>query len=225
MKKVLLLLSLISSTLLVFGQSPLKNRETISKQQEVLKDTIVQEDLILMDSLAASQTKRSFNTPKIFTRDFYKYKNGYPNPKASLFLSFALPGTGQIYNKRIWKAPIIYAGMGGMIYFLDDSSTKYVAYRNAYKRSISEGSSTFQSPLIEPNLSSAALKIQRDKYEKRRTLSYIGTVAVYGLFALEAFVDAHLQSFDISKDLSFEIKPSIQEHYSLPGLGVVLSIK
>ncbi len=175
--------------------------------------------------IEVNETKRSFNTPKVFTRDFYEYKNGYPNPKASLFLSFALPGTGQIYNKKIWKAPIIYAGMGGMIYFLDDSSTKYVAYRNAYKRSISEGSSTFQSPLIEPNLSSAALKIQRDKYEKRRTLSYIGTFAVYGLFALEAFVDAHLQSFDISKDLSLELKPSIQENYSLPGLGVVLSVK
>lgn len=225
MKKVLLLLSFISSTTWVFGQAPIKNRETIRERQEVQLNSAIQEDSITIDSLVIEESKRSFNTPKVFTRDFYKYKNGYPNPKASLFLSFALPGTGQIYNKKTWKAPIIYAGMGGMIYFLDDSSTKYVAYRNAYKRSISEGSSTFQSPLIEPNLSSAALKIQRDKYEKRRTLSYIGTVAVYGLFALEAFVDAHLQSFDISKDLSLDLKPSIQEHYSLPGLGIVLSVK
>lgn len=224
MKKVLLLLFVFSSTAQVFCQSP-ENIQERSQLQQVASDSINQVLEATQDSLIKEKTKRSFQSPDFLKRDFYNYMNGYPNPKASLFLSFVLPGTGQIYNKKYWKAPIIYAGMGGMIYFLNDSSTKYVAYRNAYKRSISEGSAVFQSPLIEPNLSSGALKLQRDKYEKRRTLSYIGTVAVYGLFALEAFVDAHLQSFDISKDLSFEIRPSIQENYSAPGLGIIVSVK
>ena len=53
----------------------------------------------------------------------------------------------------------------------------------------------------------------------------MGTIAIYGLFALEAFVDAHLQSFDVSKDLSLKVSPSIQEHYSMPGIGLVLQVK
>jgi hypothetical protein len=224
MRNIFLLLITICLSSVLCAQS----RGEVQRQkseQEVLSDSIRLPSELVQDSIKQTKKKLSLKKPDFLSRDFYRYKDGYPNPKASLFLSFALPGTGQIYNKKFWKAPLIYGGLGGMIYLLDDSSSKFIAYRTAYKRSISEGSPVFQSPLIEPNLSSAALKIQRDKYEKRRTLSYVGTIAVYGLFALEAFVDAHLQSFDISKDLSFEIKPSIQEHYSLPGLGIIVSVK
>jgi len=224
MKKILLFLIGYSFAVVSFGQNTSLDQSKLQGQQ-ISTDSLDSNQTINADTSLQVKKARDLQLPTFFTKEFYAYKNGYPNPKASLFLSFALPGTGQIYNRKYWKAPIIYAGLGGMVYLLEDSSSKYVAYRNAYKRSISEGSATFESPLVEANLSSAALKIQRDKYEKRRTLSYVGTIAIYGLFALEAFVDAHLQSFDVSKDLSLKVSPSIQEHYSMPGLGLVIQVK
>ncbi|MFN5790825.1 MAG: DUF5683 domain-containing protein, partial [Bacteroidota bacterium] len=45
--------------------------------------------------------------------------------------------------------------------------------------------------------------------------SYIGVVVVYGIVAIEAFVDAHLQNFDISDDLSIKVKmPGLQFVYT-----------
>ena len=171
-------------------------------------------------SLAVVKKKKiNLKTPAILTRDFYRYKDAYPNPKASLALSLILPGAGQVYNKKYWKVPLIYAGLGGMIYMLNDSSNKYLAYRTAYKRSIQN--LPYSNPLIDPLVSSqAALKIERDKYDERRTRYYFGAGIVYGLFALEAFVDAHLQSFDISKDLSMDLRPKVDEQTGMPLLSL-----
>ncbi|MEY4105669.1 MAG: hypothetical protein RL181_11, partial [Bacteroidota bacterium] len=55
-----------------------------------------------------------------------------------------------------------------------------------------------------------ALRNLRNQYDKQTQLSYIGTAAVYVVVAVEAFVDAHLQNFDINEDLSGRIKPSLQ---------------
>jgi hypothetical protein len=55
----------------------------------------------------------------------------------------------------------------------------------------------------------------RNKYDKNTQTSYIGVVVVYGIVAIEAFVDAHLQNFDISDDLSIKVKmPGLQFVYT-----------
>jgi len=56
--------------------------------------------------------------------------------------------------------------------------------------------------------SAEALRNLRNKYDKNTQTSYIGVVVVYGIVAVEAFVDAHLQNFDISDDLSLRLKGS-----------------
>ncbi|MBK7337108.1 MAG: hypothetical protein IPJ00_13510 [Saprospirales bacterium] len=50
-------------------------------------------------------------------------------------------------------------------------------------------------------------------------MSYIGLVAVFGLAGVEAFVDAHLSSFDISDDLSLRVGPKDL------GVGITLVLK
>lgn len=37
-------------------------------------------------------------------------------PGKALTYSLLLPGAGQVYNKRIWKVPFVYAALGGSIY-------------------------------------------------------------------------------------------------------------
>jgi hypothetical protein len=43
------------------------------------------------------------------------------SPAKAAFYSAFLPGLGQAYNRKFWKIPIVYAGLGiGMAVYLDN---------------------------------------------------------------------------------------------------------
>lgn len=133
------------------------------------------------------------------------FKDAYPAPKKALLLSI-FPGGGQAYNKRWWKIPIVYGALGGMVYLVDRNSTDYLFFKRAYRRKVRglphdlSGQGGLDSPTV--------LKTYRDQADKNTQLSYIGLIAVYGLAGVEAFVDAHLKSFDVSDDLSLKWGPN-----------------
>ena len=58
-----------------------------------------------------------------------------PNrPARAAFYSALVPGLGQAYNKKYWKIPIVYAGLGAGIYYYTFNQNKYHEYRDEYKR-------------------------------------------------------------------------------------------
>ena len=66
-----------------------------------------------------------------------KIENENPlRPAKAAFYSAVLPGLGQAYNKRYWKIPVVYVGMGALIHTYDQNHKNYLRYRNAYKRRI-----------------------------------------------------------------------------------------
>ncbi len=145
----------------------------------------------------------------------------YPNPYRAGIYSMVIPGAGQIYNKKYWKVPIVWGGFAGLIYSLDYNKSQRDRFDEAY------GASVVGLPHeFEDVLSTQALKSYRDKFNKQLQLTYVGFVALYALTALDAYVDAHLKSFDISESLSLHVRPQFQVSSAnaipAPGLAVVI---
>src|SRR3990172_2560083 len=57
----------------------------------------------------------------------------YHSPKKAALMSTIIPGSGQIYNKKYWKVPVIYAGLAGLAYSINFNQTRYIKYRTAFK--------------------------------------------------------------------------------------------
>ncbi|MBK9107984.1 MAG: hypothetical protein IPM92_06265 [Saprospiraceae bacterium] len=126
-------------------------------------------------------------------------------PGKALAYSLLLPGAGQVYNKKYWKLPIVYAGFGSMIYFISFNSTEF----NRYDRALRERIDNPSDPQDEfvGILSLTGIDSYRKFYDRNLQLSYIGLGIVYLLTGIDAYVDAHLNQFDVSKDLSLQWAP------------------
>lgn len=134
-----------------------------------------------------------------------------PNPKKSALYSLILPGSGQIYNGNWWKTPFVYAAIGGSVAYLQINQSRYKRFKTALELELAKKPHEFTGKIN----SAEALRNLRNKYDKNTQTSYIGVVVVYGIVAVEAFVDAHLQNFDISDDLSIKVKmPGLQFVYT-----------
>ena len=48
-------------------------------------------------------------------------------------LAVAFPGLGQVYNRKIWKIPVVYIGFGALIYTAQFNSKNYTLYMKAYQ--------------------------------------------------------------------------------------------
>ncbi len=128
----------------------------------------------------------------------------YPNPNRAAAMSLIIPGSGQIYNKKYWKLPIVYGALGGLGYLIVDSSSEYRSFRDAYTAVIDDDPNT-----INPfsTLGESSLLSIRDRFNKRRQQGYIFFALTWILNSLDAYVDAHLNSFDVSEDISMIVNP------------------
>lgn len=181
-----------------------------AQQPDSLATTPLPDTLILLDSTA----KKGL---------FAFLSKDYPSPKTAAYLSLALPGAGQMYNKRWWKVPLVYGAIGGVVYAIDYNQGWYKRFRTAYTQKLNDETTEFAGFAIDNERS---LKLARDKFDKRTQLSYIGLVFVYALQSVEAFVDAHLKTFNVDDDLSLQIKPSMQTNglYGQPAIGIGISL-
>lgn len=130
-------------------------------------------------------------------------------------MSAILPGLGQAYNKKYWKLPIIYAGLGGFTYMFVANNEQYNDYRQALKYSANHSNSSVA--VYGRVYSQSQLQTQKLYYRKYRDFAAIGVAIIYVLNIIDANVDAHLKTFDVSDDLSINVRPW-QTIYST-GLG------
>ena len=142
------------------------------------------------------------------------------NPKKATIYSAVLPGLGQAYNKKYWKIPIVYAGIGTIFYIADMNGDYYRDYRDAFdyqaglKTDVNE---EIQS--LANRYSSANLISLRDYYRRNMELSWIIMAVWYGVNIIDACVDAHFFEYDIGDDLSLKVEPMIQTNYGETAYG------
>ena len=133
------------------------------------------------------------------------------SPVKATIMSACLPGLGQIYNGKWWKVPIVYAGLGYLAY---RNFSEYRSYLHAYEfktGDLPEGTTLNQHEMDLANkYADSQLQTYKESYRRDFELYGILTVAWYGLNILDACVDGHLYSYDISDDLSFSIDPYLQ---------------
>ena len=133
------------------------------------------------------------------------------SPKTATIMSACLPGLGQIYNGKWWKVPIVYAGLGGLGYLSYSNHHEYKSYLMAYEfktGDLPEGTvMTEYATQLANKYQSSQLQSYKESYRRNFELYTIILVAWYGIQIVDACVDGHLYSYDISDDLSFNIDP------------------
>ena len=129
------------------------------------------------------------------------------SPRKATLLSLALPGLGQIYNRSYWKLPIIYGGFGALGYFVVTNRQLYQEYSDAYLVKLRNPNAVVPVDIYADLRSPASYKSGRDFYRRNYELSIILTVALWALNMVDANVDAHMKTFDLSDDISFRIRP------------------
>ncbi len=167
-------------------------------------------------------------------------KKKHDPTKATLY-STIFPGAGQVYNKKYWKLPLVYAAVGIPTYTFFYNKSWYNKTRYALSV-IADGNynnSTYINA-IDPQIrqyiylngvlrydsayTSSSLIIIRDDYRKNEDYSVLFFLLFYALQIIDATVDAHLKDFNVSSDLSFRIRPSAAAGPGSTGLSLVFDI-
>lgn len=236
-----------------YAQRARKHREGLLKADSIRAQHVA-DSLALLDTLDIQQRRiRELEAPidtAMLARQndsiqkqmppIKEKKKWFPTPNNSIWLSLAIPGAGQIYNRKYWKLPIIYGGFVGCAYALTWNGKMYKDYSQAYQDIMSDNPNNdsymdFMPPGytkedVQDKLSyyQETFRKRKDLYRRQRDLSIFAFIGVYLLSVIDAYVDAELSNFDISNDLGMTLEPAIfnDPYRKLPqGVGVQWNIK
>lgn len=140
-------------------------------------------------------------------------------PSKAAFYSAVVPGLGQAYNKKYWKIPIIYVGIGSGIYFYNRNTKDYNRFRDAYKRRLAG----FEDDEFQGISTDRLIDAQKNA-SRNRDVSIIVSIAFYILNIVDANVDAHLRQYNISDDLTLLPKLNNEMLDNRPSYGLAFKI-
>jgi len=171
----------------------------------------------------------SENYQKADTNRTVAEQDGYPDPKSVLYRSLIVPGWGQVTNRQAWKVPVIYAAFAGIGYYTYTVHEDYTDYKAAFYNSQRGEDTDFKfgpTPDYLVDVSSQELLNNRNALRNRRDLMFVVMFLAYGLNALDAYVFAHMRSFDVSDDLSARatIGPDMLAN-ATPGVTLSIQLK
>tara|TARA_Y100000389_G_C17332226_1_gene448722 strand:+ start:271 stop:879 length:609 start_codon:yes stop_codon:yes gene_type:complete len=157
-----------------------------------------------------------------------------------------IPGAGQIYNRKYWKAPLVWGALGGVTYYYVDLTQDFNNYESVLQLIIDEPSlqtrtelegfapelfDVLPAPFYQNSVNGVAQEAMgyMEALRTQREYALFGLLGVYLLNILDANIDAHLFDFDVSDDLS--LHPSLNTNTFAnrpaelaPGFTLVLAL-
>lgn len=196
-----------------------------------------------MSGLLAQETDSIANKEEQKKSVVFK-KNENHSPKKAGMLSAIVPGLGQIYNRKYWKLPIVYAALGGVGYLAYTNTIYYNFWHDGLiiKNAITNkqktdadflnfgttnkyrSMTTSLTPSQLNNESESYFQTQNDYFRRNRDLSFFFLGLLYMANILDATVDGHLYNFDVTNDLSFHLQPTYISSFNQYSSGLGLSI-
>jgi len=185
--------------------------------------------LIICSFLLSTQLlAQKDSTKKRNDRIFSKTDSTMPfSPRVTAIRSAILPGWGQATNKKYWKIPVVYAALGTTTYIFFRNRKQYIEAKNAYANAI-DGNPNNNHEIPQPyyTVRDQPERIKTFRNQVRQNIDYtvLFFIAFWGLNVVDATVDAHLKTFDVSDDLSLKIKAGYSELANTNGISIVLHI-
>lgn len=152
------------------------------------------------------------------------------SPHKAVIKSLMFPGLGQIYNHQYWKLPIVYGGFVGLGYSFYVAQTNYKIFLK-----VAQLQQNGQNKEVDPeyqNVSSQTILSFKDFYHRNRDLTIIGTVAFWGIQAIDAYIAAKFKhSYTMDNNLGFKVTPTVLSlpTYAyggfVPGLKVTMRMR
>lgn len=140
-----------------------------------------------------------------------------------------IPGSGQIINRKYWKAHIVHIALGASVYMIKSNTDSMNEFKQAWIYETDDDENTVSDLTDENGLLYTVDDLENGTYlfRRYRDLSYLSFVGFYLLQIIDANVDAHLRFFDSNDDLSFCVSPPYSGRYNSDvwQVGLKLRIK
>ncbi|TDW96012.1 DUF5683 domain-containing protein [Dinghuibacter silviterrae] len=148
------------------------------------------------------------------------------DPRKATIRSAIIPGWGQIYNHKYWKAPIAWGGLVACGIVFKFNLDQYNLFRRVYKEMNGTDTSWYKRAPDSTYRYNSPQDIQyaRNYYRQYVDYSVLAFVLVWGLNVVDATVDAHLHEFDVTDNLTLRIQPTSGFMSGYTGLSLVLDI-
>lgn len=247
MKRIRLTYSTLILTFLiqlVWGGSATYAQNTQEQRKSAPRDSLVADSLARKNRQAAEELTAPVDTAQLalktdsLQREISQPKKRFiPNSNRATWLAMVFPGAGQIYNRKYWKLPIVYGGFVGCAYALNWNNKMYKDYSQAYLDIMDDDPNTKSYEDFLPLNSSISgqeerfkeiFRKRKDIYRRQRDLSIFAFIGVYLLSVIDAYVDAELSDFDISKDIGLKVEPAVfndGKSTSFNSVGLQCSLK
>jgi hypothetical protein len=230
LKQLFVTILFLSFASVCLAQKP----DTLAKAKDTT--TVVKRDTVVRSSFA----------PKIKKEKTY-HPDSTHIPSLAVKRSLLVPGWGQVYNKKYWKVPLIYGGLGLLGAAVITNQRFFQQFLALAKISKTgtipvEGSPLYPSYVkykAEYELYSSygyqTLADASDNYLRNRDLSILGILAVWGIQAIDAYIDAKfISAYTVDNDLSIKVTPGLigQPMYAanfnsayIPGIKITFTLK
>lgn len=159
----------------------------------------------------------------------YADKEKTHSPVTAGWMSAVLPGLGQGYNHKYWKIPIVYAGFGATGFCVYYFNKNYTKLRTEYRHRLNGETDQLLEEYADLGIDN--IRMMKETQQKNMEISIIVMVLWYAVNIVDAVVDAHLFTFDISDNLSLHVQPDLQYHPQQlknklqPNLSLTLNFK